>query len=41
VLQDAIALDAPAMQVQHAMYLGSQLDKAWNALRYGEKFIQG
>jgi len=40
-LQDAIALDAPAMQVQHAMYLGSQLDKAWNALRYGEKFIQG
>jgi thymidylate synthase len=39
-LMDAIALDAPAMQPEHAMYLGVQLERAWNCLRYGEKFTQ-
>jgi thymidylate synthase len=39
-LMDAIALDAPAMRPDHALYLGVQLERAWNALRYGEKFIQ-
>lgn len=40
-LLDAIALDAPAMHPDHAMYLGVQLERAWNCLRYNEKFIQG
>lgn len=39
-LLDAIALDAPAIEPSHAMYLGVQLNRAWNALRYNEKFTQ-
>ena len=39
-LMDAIALDAPAMQPDHAMYLGVQINNAWNCLRFGEKFTQ-
>ncbi|HEY9610498.1 thymidylate synthase [Allocoleopsis sp.] len=39
-LLDAIALDAPAIQPSHALYLGVQLERAWNSLRYGENFTQ-
>lgn len=36
----AIAQDAPAMQPDHALYLGTQLHKAWDCLRRGEEFWQ-
>ena len=39
-LLDAIALDAPAMQPSHAMYLGVQLERAWNSLMFGDTFTQ-
>ena len=40
-LMQAIILDAPSMQVDHALYLGGQIERAWDALRYNEKFTQG
>lgn len=36
----AIAQDAPAMQPDHALYLGTQLHKAWECLKRGEEFWQ-
>lgn len=39
-LSDAIALDAPAMQPDHAIYLGIQLERAWNSLAIGSTFVQ-
>lgn len=39
-LLDAIALDAPAIKPEHAMYLGVQINTAWNCLRFGENFTQ-
>lgn len=36
----AIAQDAPAMQTDHALYLGGQIHRAWDCLRRGEEFWQ-
>ncbi|HEY9598387.1 MAG TPA: thymidylate synthase [Cyanophyceae cyanobacterium] len=36
----AIAQDAPALQPDHALYLGTQLHKAWECLKRGEEFWQ-
>lgn len=37
---DAIALDAPAIRPDHAMYLGVQLERASNCLQQNKKFTQ-
>lgn len=36
----AIAKDAPAMEPDHALYLGGQIHRAWDCLRRGESFWQ-
>lgn len=35
-----VAQDAPAMQPDHALYLGGQIQKAWDCLRNGQSFWQ-
>ena len=40
-VSNAIALDAPAMQPSHAMYLGRELQQAWDCLKQNRRYCQG
>lgn len=39
-LSGKIFVDAPAMQPDHAMYLGRELQRAWDCLKRGEEYWQ-